>query len=273
MLNAPILGSLRSQNFFRAPARSTVTNLICLNEFVSNSFNNNNSVQAIYLDISKAFDSVNHSLLLNKLTQYGINANLINLFRNYLNNRQVIVKFEDGLSQPFIMTSGIPQGSNLSTLLFLIYINDIKISIIYSNFLLFIDDLKLFTELTNSNSLSLLQRDLSRIVQWSHKNDLDFNLSKCMAMLFAKSNPVTDYQIEISNIFIQNVNIVKDVSIIYQNNLKFNKHIESIISKAKRKLNYIKFKCRQFKNIQILLNIYNTSIKSILNYTVKKDNW
>ena len=85
-------------------------------------------------------------------------------------------------------------------------------------------------------------------------------------MLFSKSNIESTYDLKISNIPIINSELIKDLGIYFQNNLKFDKHIESIIIKAKRKVNYVKFACRDFKNIQLLKNIYNTLIKSILNY-------
>ena len=241
------------------PGKSTLTNLVSFNEFVSDSFSNNLDVQAIYLDISKAFDSVNHCLLLHKLSFYGIGTKLINLFKSYLCNRQLIVKFNDCLSESFIMPSGIPQGSTLATLLFILYINDIKSSITHSKFLLFIDDLKIFIDLKDNFSLLHIQDDLNKVTLWAKKNDLDFNPLKCLTMLFSKSFSVNTNQIKISDCILSTPNTVKDLGILYQCNFKFNQHIDSIILKAKRKLNYIKFVCRNFNNIQLLKNVYNAN--------------
>ena len=160
------------------PGRSTVTNLLVFNEYVSDAFSKSKSVQVVYLDIAKAFDTVNTSIIVKKLEQYGINGVLLMLIKNYLTNRKMIVKFNNSTSDPFNAESGIPQGSNLGPLLFNIFMNDVHQVIKFSKFLLFIDDLKIFLKYSDINELKLLQNDLISIEEWAHVNKVNFNLKK-----------------------------------------------------------------------------------------------
>ena len=248
------------------PGRSTVTNLLCFNEYVSDAFLKNNSVQAMYLDVSKAFDTVNHQLLCYKLEKYGISGNLLNYFKNYLSNRTQAVKFCNTFSSPYSVVSGIPQGSVLACLLYLLYVNDIKLNIRNAKFLLFVDDLKVYLEINDYDDLHLLLSDLNSILLWAKNNGLNFNFKKCYSMLFSKSRISNYPKILLNDVEIPNLHEAKDLGIYYQNNLLFDNHINIIIKKAIRNINYIKYNCRKFKNIKILINIYNCIVKSILMY-------
>ena len=164
------------------------------------------------------------------------------------------------------MTSAIPQGSNLATLFFILYINDIKSHIHNSDFLLFIDDLKIFIEVKNNSSITNLNNDLNNISIWAKNNNLKYNPSKCNAVLYSKTYKIDLNTIYIANSLISNISEVKDLGILYQSNFKFNKHIDNIIFKAQRKINYLKFFCKRFKNIKLLIILYNSMVKSNLMY-------
>ena len=163
------------------------------------------------------------------------------------------------------MPTGIPQGSNLATLLFIVYINDIKYFVKDSKILLFIDDLKIFIELKNNSCINLIQNDLNNVCLWAKQNGFVFNILKSYAMLYSKVK-ADSHSIYISNSLIPNTDEIKDLGIIFQNNLKFNKHIDSIIFKAKRKINFIKFYCKRFTNVNLIIKIYNSIVKSNLMY-------
>ena len=254
------------EQFGSMPGRSTVSNLLTFNEYVANAFCNGKSVQAVYLDIAKAFDTVDHSVLINKLEQYGIKGILLRLIKDYLTDRKQIVKFNNETSDSEFITSGVPQGSNLAPLFFITYINDISNVIKNCKFCPFIDDIKLFLEYSDINELQLLQSDLSRVEKWVQDNNFLLNIKKCCTMNYTQSvNPINN-NISLNNTNLSNVSVINDLGIIFQHNLKFDQHIQNIIMKGTRKINYLKFKCKNIKNMSLLLILYNSMVKSCLMY-------
>lgn len=123
--------------------RSTITNLACFSQYVSDSIDSRGQVDTIYTDFCKAFDQIDHFVLLDKLCRFGFSESLCKLFRSYLTDREQVVRYQNFFSKTIIPTSGVPQGSNLGPLLFLLFINDIVENITCEK-LLFADDLKLF---------------------------------------------------------------------------------------------------------------------------------
>ena len=104
--------------------KSTVTNLVCFNQLVAEAIDNGSQVDSLYLDFQKAFDQVDHHILLTKLKYYGFSDSLVSLFSSYLLDRNQYVKHRNFISDPYTPTSVIPQGSNLGPLLFLLFIDD-----------------------------------------------------------------------------------------------------------------------------------------------------
>ena len=132
----------------------------------------------IYLDFSKAFDNVPHNELM-KLWSVGITDKLWIWFQSYLSNRTQIVSINNCLPDPLPVKSGVPQGSILGPLLFVIYINDLSSSIIYSNFFNFADDIKCYKAIHNPYDSQSLQLDIDSLFHWSLVNKLSFNTNKC----------------------------------------------------------------------------------------------
>ena len=148
----------------------------------SRSIDGKNSVHCIFLDFSKAFDSVPHQRLLLKLNCIGIRGSLLRWIEMFLLNRQQRVVI-DGVSSSWkSVLSGVPQGSILGPLLFLIYINDIGRSIVSSSIRLFADDCVIYCTINSITDCNLLQSTLSSICQWSEAWQLPLNLSKCKAL-------------------------------------------------------------------------------------------
>ncbi len=123
----------------------------------------------VYLDFAKAFDRVDHQLLLKKLKNFGISGNLLQWFKNYLTNRHQKVTVLGQSSQPLPVLSGVPQGSILGPLLFLIYVNDLPQATSKSSVALYADDTKCFCSIKNFQDVKCLQHDLDGVTQWCQK--------------------------------------------------------------------------------------------------------
>ncbi len=133
----------------------------------------------LYLDFSKAFDSVDHDILLYKLEKHGINGVLLRWFESYLNDRWQRVVIEGAASTWSPVTSGVPQGSILGPLLFIIFINDLPDNVSYStNSALYADDSKLYREVTSISDCQSLQDDLTELEKWSIDSRMKFNTEK-----------------------------------------------------------------------------------------------
>ena len=156
---------------------------------------NKTQIDAILLDFAKAFDKVPHLRLLSKLTSYGITGNIENWIKSFLSNRKQRVSFNGALSDITDVTSGVPHGSVLGPVLFLLYIDgNIKPSIRF-----FADDRFIYRKISSKTDHEILQTDLSQLQAWSDKWQMEFNVSKCVHLIGVKldskltwTNHVTD---------------------------------------------------------------------------------
>ena len=154
-----------TQHGFRR-GKSCLTNLFEYMEYVTKEVDNKNAVDVIYLDFSKAFDKVPHKRLLAKIQGIGIGSNLLKWVESWLTDRKQRVVLNGSSSSWENITSGVPQGSVLGPLLFLIYVNDMDVDI-KSEISKFADDTKVFSKATSSTQCSQLQATLDSLVQWS----------------------------------------------------------------------------------------------------------
>ena len=252
-----------SQHGFRRK-RSCMTNLLEFYDTVTSNYDKRNNVDVIYLDFEKAFDTVPHERLLTKLASHGIRGNLLNWISNWLNNRKQRVVLNGKTSSWKDVTSGVPQGSVLGPLLFLIYINDLDNGL-KSTVSKFADDTKL-CGIANSHSNQLdIQEDLNILEQWSEKWLMKFNPSKCKVMHIGKNNTKYDY-----TLFGQNLTKVtseRDLGVIISNDLKPTKHCISASEKANKILGLIA-RSFDFKNPSIINQLYRSLVRPHLEYAV-----
>jgi hypothetical protein len=251
------------QHGFR-PTRSTVTNLLSFGVQVGGSLNANTQCDVVYMDFQKAFDKVDHGVLLSKLNLYGLSDGMIKYMMSYLCERQQYVSFQCHNSETFFTYSGVPQGSNLGPLLFTIFINDIGSCIKHSRYLLYADDLKLFREIRCQYDANQLQQDLDSLVSWSFVNRLFFSPPKCFVMSYSRSRDPILMDYTMNNSTLLRVTEIKDLGVIYTCDLSFKQHIITIVKKASMTLGFVLRNAAYFKNPRTLNLLYETLVRTIL---------
>ena len=219
-------------------------------------------VDEIFLDFAKAFDKVPHQRLLYKLNKYGIKGDLLCWIESFLCNRKQRVKIKNTLSNPLDVLSGVPQGSILGPILFLVYINDLP-SLISSQNNIFADDTKLFTKVEHVNEADALQQDLNNITEWCSTWGMVLNIDKCHILHYGKKNHAFLYHL--NGRLLSCSNEEKDLGIHISNDLKAAHHISKCILKANSALGMIR---RTFTKITeaIFLKVYKVYVRPILEY-------
>lgn len=174
--------SIHQHGFVKS--RSTVSNLISVTQNISEVLDRRGQVDIVYTDFEKAFDKISFVILLDKLDkEFGFHNNLVEFLRSYLYSRVHRVTLKGYKSNLFYPTSGIPQGSNLGPLLFLLYIDSIAL-------------VKLYYEIRSIEDCITLQRDIDKLTTWSIENKLYFNVNKCVVLSYTrKIRTIFDYSI------------------------------------------------------------------------------
>ena len=262
--STPINGilDLNSTDFFQG--RSTATNLSIYQNYLVNTVEGGFQVDSIYTDLSRAFDSVIHPLLIKKLSEIGISGNYLTWIKSYLSGRSQRVEVCGSLSRMVQVTSGVPQGSHLGPVLFLLFINDVTSCFRSSCVLLYADDLK-FYGVVDSNT-NALQSDLDMFVSWCSSNYLKINVSKCRSISFHKNDNPVLRTYSISDQTIQSVDSISDLGVVFQSDLRFNLHIDNIITKSLRLLGFIKRNSKYITDTKAITCLYNSLVRSILEY-------
>ena len=224
----------------------------------------------IYLDLSKAFDSLSHTILITKLKHYGICDVALKLMKSYLENRKQYVQFDTCTSDMKSIRNGVPQGSILGPLLFLIYINDFPNSSKLYNFLMYADDTTLFCcleDITSDNKELVLNNELQRVHSWLKANRLSLNVKKTKYMLFRKQKRtgIRELNLRISNDAIQSVNDFNFLGLHINSKLSWDTHTNVIGKRMSRAVGIIK-KLQLVFPKTILLTIYNALILPHINY-------
>ena len=194
--------------------KSCTTNLLETLDLLTSILAQGLFADVIYLDFSKAFDTVPHKRLIKKLEAYGIVNKTLNWIKAFLINREQRVTLGDSISEWSKVSSGVPQGSVLGPLLFVIYINDLPKEL-FSKSKLYADDCKLIGDSSNSTNLSLLQSDLDRVQLWCEEWGMNLNGNKCKVIHFGRNNPNMEYVIKNKNDFhnLQESNYEKDLGV------------------------------------------------------------
>ena len=242
--------------------RSCVTQLLEVMEDFTNYIDNKNTIDVIYLDFKKAFDSVPHRRLFVKLEAYGITGRILGWIKAFLSNRMQRVVVNNEVSELKLVISGVPQGSVLGPLLFILFINDLPDNL-NSICKIFADDTKIYSDTSNS---ALLQNDLYKLFKWSSDWQLNFNISKCKVMHVGRNNPSLTYFVDTqrSNV-LSVVASEKDLGVIFDKNLYFDEHIYTTVNKANKLIGII-YRSFSYLNVTMLITLYKTLIRPILEY-------
>ena len=248
--------------------RSTCTQLSAFIHNVSSQMDIGEQVDVIYMDFSKAFDSVPHNLLIHKLEIHGIGGSLLQWFKSYLSDRQQRVVLDGHASDWLPVLSGVPQGSILGPFLFLIYINDLPDVVNFSQVALFADDTKLYSKIRNSNDFLKIQHDLNSLYQWSKKWQLSFNASKCKVMSITRSvNPLLfDYLLNGDKL--DRIDEIADLGVTLGTKLNWNSHVSNLVNKASRMMGLIKRTVGYSAPVGVKKQLFVSLVRSNLEYCI-----
>lgn len=251
------------QHGFRSNRSCETQLLITTHDFVT-ALNNGKQMDSILLDFSKAFDKVNHHKLCNKLDHYGIRGKCLQWIRSFLTGRTQQVVLGGSLSNKADVLSGVPQGTVLGPLLFLIYINDLP-SYVNSTIRLFADDAYLYNIIDSVNDSLLLQSDLDNLQLWEKYWDMEFHPQKCKTLTITnKTKPITTTY-SIHNEQLESVANAKYLGVILNKKMRWNTHIAAITKKANQQIMFLQRNLRECpKNLKA--SAYKVYVKPILMY-------
>ena len=196
---------------------------------------------SVFLDLSKAFDTLSHDILFSKLERYGIRGNCLDWFKSYLSNRNILTKCRTSDCDELVKSKthqveyGTPQGSCLGPLIFLIFTNDLYLNLTHTNGILFADDTTLYYSHRNlSYAKWCIEEDLTSLIEWFCANKLTLNLDKTVAMLFHRTKSTTQLKLHVGNYDIPQVTETKFLGVWLDHKLDWNKQIGAIETKIKQ---------------------------------------
>ena len=246
-------------------ARSCLTNMLCFLEEITKWIDVGSPVDIIYLDFQKAFDKVPHQRLLLKLKAHGIGDSITDWIEQWLTDRRQRVVVDGEVSNWKSVLSGVPQGSVLGPILFLIYINDLDNSIT-SNVLKFADDTKLFRKVNTDGDKQHLQNDLDRLVKWSEKWQMLFNFGKCKCLHTGHGNLNVNYKM--GDTVLGTTVKEKDLGVTISADMKVSEQCGIAASKGNQILGLIRRNIT-YKGKKLIIPLYKAIVRPHLEYCIQ----
>ena len=257
---------INNQHGFRL-GRSCLTQLLAhIDSILTILESNISNADVIYLDLSKAFDKVNHKILIHKIESMGITGKLSTWLESFLNNRYQHVVIDGATSEPTRVVSGVPQGTVLGPILFIIYMNDINKALKHSILQIFADDSKIIKSIKNQADREKLMEDLEAVLKWTDDNSMQFNPDKFQLIQHGSIKDLKEPYHLARNIHLENSETVKDLGIHVSEDLTWDYHINSITTDATM---YAAWILRTIRSRQddVMLLMYKTFVRSRLEYT------
>ena len=226
------------------PKKSCVTNLLECYEIMCDAMAKGIPIDVIYLDFCKAFDIVPHMRLLHKLKAYGIGGKLLDWITDWLTTREQRVVFDGNESEWKKVLSGVPQGSVLGPLLFVIFINDLAESL-HNKLRMYADDSKILGKAGSAEDRKRLQEDIDKCVEWSHTWLMKFNIAKCKVMHVGRGKKKSSQEYTMSNEqgtrkTLEITRVERDLGVLVSDNLKFGPQCKAAAAKAMWKFGVLK---------------------------------
>ena len=245
---------------------STESAIIQFINNVHNGLNKRHHTVAIFMDLSKAFDVLDHNILYKKLEHYGFRGKFLDLLTSFISNRNYFVSANGFISDTKTVNIGVPQGSTLGPLLFLLYVNDMSNSSELINFTQFADDTTLTHSGPNLNVLTNeLERELNKVLDWLLANKLIINLSKTHSMLFTNKRVDRKITIRANDSNLEQKTECKFLGVIVDDRLNWKSHINHISSKVSKSLAILRLLKYIFPK-HILKTLYMSLIQPYFNY-------
>ena len=250
-----------------SPGYSTESAATKITEYLYTGLNARKYSLTVLIDFRKAFDTVDHSILLAKLEAYGVTGPALRILENYLCNRSQVVRIGNCLSSPKRLEVGVPQGSCLGPLLFLIYVNDLPNFSDLAFTVLYADDTTISFQNSNLDTLfSIVNCELTKFSEWTACNRLSINTDKTSTFLVTnRILPEILPSAYINGVSLQSDCVIKYLGILIDNKLKFNNHIQSICSKVSRSIGVMS-KLKKFLNFSTMRSLYHSLVYSYLIY-------
>ncbi len=249
------------------PKHSTIDAVIDLTQNIYDTFEKKEHGIGIFLDLSKAFDTINHDILLKKLEWYGVRGKALEWYTSYLCNRKLYTKYNNNESDFYDIKYGVPQGSILGPLLFILYINDLPNAVKHSSPILFADDTSLYLSHKSLKEVTLrANADLNQLQEWFQVNRMSLNISKTQYIHFTLNTKKTKYtNIEIAGMSIEENEVYKFLGIHIDALLNWNHHVSHI----KSKINSATYALNRIKNyipFNYMKTLYFTLVQSHMEY-------
>ena len=256
---------VKFQHGFREK-HSCESQLIMTVESIQRYLNRNKQVDVLVLDFSKAFDTVAHQRLLLKLDHYGIRDKTLGWIRTWLTNRKQRVIVDGDKSEESSVTSGVPQGTVLGPLMFLLHINDIGDNVSKGTYIkLFADDCLLFREIDSLSDAESLENDLQSLVKWSKTWQMSFNVSKCHTLKICKKKNPFQFQYTMNNVQVSEVDRHPYLGVELERNMSWSQHITDTANKASSTLDFLR-RSLSACSTQVKATAYKTLVRPKLEY-------
>ncbi|CAH2107680.1 unnamed protein product [Euphydryas editha] len=246
--------------------RSTSSNLALFLDYVLNNMEGRGQVDVIYTDFEKAFDRVDHDILLLKLEYLGIHGDLLRWVRSYLTNRSQAVVLGGYRSDYAHVPSGVPRGSHLGPLFYNAYIFDIHTCFSNANHILYADDKKIYMRIRSASDCELIQNDLNKLYNYYNKNRIIGNIEKCQYIIFTRKKSPIIFPYHFNGHVIERVEMVRNLGVIFDAKMLMTDHISSIVSRSCRNLGFIIRTCQPFRDAVCLKVMYYAHVRSVLEY-------